>query len=186
MNLRPGVPWAAALLALGCGEATPPVPTAVVRTEPSSLCLHDDHATTVLVDGSESTASLTLVPAPPAADEPLELEWAFSGDAHQLLGEPSGVEVRLTAAGERPLHITLRVSHPSGGTATSLHTLPITLPAPAPSCAEAVCPTELECVEHGGQQICVPPEPCVFAADCPVCFDCDAALGRCLPRGGSR
>jgi hypothetical protein len=158
------------------------MPTAVVRTRPSSVCLHDDHRTTVVVDASESAAGLTLVPVPPAEDAPeLAFAWSFAGDAHELASEPTEVEVSLTTAGERPLHITLSVTNALGGTATSLHTLPLTIPAAPAPCDGGGCPVAQQCVTQGGEQICVPAGSCLFAADCPVCFRCDDELRLCVP-----
>jgi hypothetical protein len=179
--------WVGVLVAgslVGCGSAPTDPPTAVVHATPGSVCLDDGHATTVRVDASDSQAGLALVPVPPAEDEPpLIFTWAFSGAEHRELGRDAGeVEVTLTTAGDRPLHVDLTVRSASGGEAHTLFTLPITLPSVPEACVAGACPVGRECVDVSGRALCVDDDACEFDIDCAACFRCDVALERCVPR----
>ncbi len=181
--------WAVAVAALGavvlgCGSAPPDPPTAVIRAEPASVCQADDFSTTIQIDASGSTSGLALVPVPPGEDDPpLSFSWSFSGAAYEELGrDPTGVDLQLTTAGDRPLHIGLTVRNAAGGEASTLHTLPITLPEDVSCTEDADCKSPERCIAYAGAKICALDVDCTYNTDCPVCSLCDAGLRRCVPR----
>ena len=171
-----------AVFATGCGDAPPPSPTAVVRATPKSVCHADSFETRLRLDASESTEGLSLVPPPPAEQAPqLEFRWALSGAAHQIEGtDPSGIEMWVRTAGDRPLHVELTVTNVAGGEATTLHSVPITF-LDLGSCETDACSAGERCTEHHGRDVCVPDVSCAVPADCPVCLRCDDSLGSCVP-----
>jgi hypothetical protein len=130
---------AASVLA-ACGSRPPAPPTAVVRATPASVCQGDDYATTIALDASASSPSLALVPLPPSPDAPpLSFSWAFSGAAvRELSRSGGGMFLDVATAADRPLHVQLTVSAQDGGSATTLHTIPITVADPA-SCPKGPC-----------------------------------------------
>ncbi len=118
------------LAAPGCGEMPPPPPAVVIRASPEALCLGDDFRTEIALDGLGSTPHLTLIPVPPPQDAPPpEYQWALSGARHRVVGgDLDGPEVSVTSAGDRPLHVTLRVRVPGGGEGTAERSIPVVLP----------------------------------------------------------
>jgi hypothetical protein len=163
--------------ATGCGAPPADPPTAVIRANPASVCLNDDYQTDVWLDASESQPALSLVPVGDDPEGPsLSFEWSFAGAAYEERGrDPSGVEVQVATAGDRPLHVTLRVVNEAGGGATSTHSLPITIPE-IRAC-EAGCAAGSSCFEG----VCAPLGACEHDVDCPICWRCDVSR-RCLPR----
>lgn len=121
-----------------CGEPPPPAPSAVIALEPSSVCLGDDFQTLIRLDASESAPTLTLVPVAPEPDDPpLRLHWSFSGAEHRVVeGDVHSVELGVTTAGDRPLHVALEVENAEGGSATTLKTVAITLPGDGGPCPD--------------------------------------------------
>jgi hypothetical protein len=156
-----------------------------VRATPESVCEADAFRTTVELDASDSTPSLTLVPVErdPTAP-PLVFAWGFAGAAHEERGrDASGAKVRIGTAGDRPLHVTLAVRNAEDGQAETLFTLPITVPeVPRPCDAASACAAGEACLGGEGEALCAPDAPCAEDADCAVCSSCDAAVARCLPR----
>jgi hypothetical protein len=178
---------ATALLALaGCSDPPRDPPTAVIRATPSTICQGDAFTTPVTLDGSESATGLTLVPVPPAEGEPpLVFEWSLSGAEYELdVGTLESPEVRVTTAGDRPLHATLTVITLDFGEATSTLSVPITVPTWRP-CDGDRCPAGSVCKPAGDQAVCVPDRACEFNADCDVCMRCDIATGACVPQDGA-
>jgi len=118
----------AAAWAGSCGAPPPSVPAAVVEADPSAVCEGDGYRTPILLDASDSSPRLTLVPAagdPDAA--PLALEWRLSGAEWVLLeGDLASETLVVAIAGDRPLHVELEVRDAEGGTATALETVRIT------------------------------------------------------------
>jgi hypothetical protein len=149
-----------------------------VRADPSSVCLNDQFETTVRLDASESQPALSLVPVAEDPEGPsLSFEWSFAGAAYEDRGrDPSGIELLVATAGDRPLHVTLRVENEAGGEATTTHSVPITLPDFV--ACEAGCPAGSSCLEG----VCAPVAPCEHDVDCAVCWRCDEILDRCIPR----
>jgi len=173
---------ALAMAATGCGSPPIDPPTAVVRSDPASVCRGDNFQTPVRFDASESQPTITLVPVPadPAAP-PLELLWSFAGAEHKELGrDPSGIEVQLSTKGDRPLHVTLVVRNASGGEASTVFSLPITA-GEVRRCDEG-CPAGTGCLSTGGEQVCAPLGSCDLDIDCQVCWRCDADEDSCVPR----
>ncbi|MCC6525515.1 MAG: hypothetical protein IT373_22890 [Polyangiaceae bacterium] len=166
-----------------CGSPPPPPPTAVIRATPSSLCVNDDHATLLTLDGSASAAEVTLVPLPPLPDAPkLEYAWSLAGTSCALEGGSFGAALLfVTCAAERPLHVTLRVTSPSGGEAESLATVPITFPETV-RCDASACPDGERCVTSAGVAVCAPEASCEGDESCPACTRCDRDIGACVPK----
>jgi hypothetical protein len=179
MTLRAAI---AIALVVGCIGPPAHVPSAVVALDPGSVCQGDDLRSVIVVDGSLSSTRLSLVPvAPEPGEPPLAFEWSFSGAAVEIVGgtvTSERLEIRTT--GDRPVHVTLRVTNGDGAVAETLRTLPITVPE------VGVCAVDGECLEgercDGG--ICVPDHPCAEDRECEVCFVCDAARSTCVPRDG--
>lgn len=114
-------------LLLACGEPPPPAPSAVIRTCPTAVCLGDDFATNIHLDATKSAPRLTLVTDPDADPSKLDFQWSFSG-AKMLfdLGDESQADVVIAMAGDRPLHVELRVENEVGGVSTALETVAVT------------------------------------------------------------
>lgn len=171
-------------LAAACGGPPPDPPTAVIRADPATICRGDDHQTEIRFDATESTPALTLVPVGVDPDAPgLSYAWSFEGAAHEMVGgAPTDPEVRVTSAGDRPLHAHLEVTRADGGAARSLLSIPITVPDFRP-CGGG-CPSGAQCVPSHLGEVCVPSAPCEFDVDCPVCSECDLLVQICVPRAG--
>ena len=148
------------LVLCACGGPPPPPPTAVIVAEPPSLCEGDGHATPVLLDGRDSAARLTLVPVPPDPDAPpLTYEWSFQGAEHRVVdGDLGSDHLTITAAADRPLHVTLRVTNELGGVAESIQTVGITRPTAGPAVA---CGSDRDCgpCRRCEDRVCVRREP---------------------------
>jgi len=185
----PAAPWALLLATspwlLSCAEQPAEPPPAVVTAEPESVCYLDDFATPVTLDASGSAPSLTLVPAEvPEEGWSLVYDWVLSGAAHvELDRDPSDVWLQITTAGDRPLHVELTVHNDVGGEATTLFTLPITLPDPPRDCSDKGCPVDFECVAVAGGQWCAPARICESDDECPACLHCEEDVQRCFPDG---
>lgn len=117
-------------VAVGCGSPPPPAPSAVIVVAPSAVCAGDDHQTEIVIHARDSQSRLTLVPvAPEPSAPPLAIHWSFSGAEHRIVDEdPDRQQVVLTIAGDRPLHVRLRVRNADGGEAIALTTVGITPP----------------------------------------------------------
>ncbi len=124
---------AAAAFSAACGAPPESAPSAVVTSDPESVCLGDGFATPIVLDASDSAPRLTLVPAPPDPDAPpLRYRWTLSGSRWVLVeGVLDGERLVVAIEGDRPLHVELSVSDAEGGTATTDHTVAVTLPDPA-------------------------------------------------------
>lgn len=135
--------WAVALCC-ACAETSPHPPSAVAVAEPDSVCLGDAHATPVLLDARESAQRLTLVPeAEPPDLPPLRYTWTLEGDEHRVVdGNLGSEQITVTLAGERPLHVSLRVESSAGSVSETMITVSVTEPesGPGPSCE-----SDLEC-----------------------------------------
>jgi hypothetical protein len=177
-------------LALACGGPPADTPSAVILVSPDTVCQGDAHRTRILLDGRMSSRHLTLVPVPPedtsypdgAMVTPLTFAWHLDGDEHVVTsGSLTDSALEITVLGERPLHVTLTTTNLAGGSATSLRTLPITLPTdwPRRCTIDAPCP--------GGAcdtaaSACVATVHCANDSGCDPCFVCDAATSLCTPR----
>lgn len=167
------------IAAMGCLGAPPPVPSAVIRIEPSAICEDDAFHTAITLDGSASMPRLTLVPAPIDEDEPsLRFAWHLEGAGHTIEGALDGDRIIARSLGDRPLHVSLTVTNGEGASATSVRTVAITRPE------RVYCDREDQCLEgercHLGD--CVPDHPCAEDAECEPCFVCDVAASSCVPR----
>ncbi len=125
-----------ACLGFACGEPPPPSPSAVINASPKAVCVGDDFATTILLDAKDSAPYLTLVYVAPDPDAPpLELDWSFTGsETRSIDGDKKSVELSLAMAGDRPLHVKLRVENSEGGVAEALQTIAVT------PLVDGVCP----------------------------------------------
>lgn len=132
-----------ALLLAACAQSSPHPPSAVAVAEPDAVCLGDEHRTPVLLDARESAQRLTLVPeAEPPDLPPLRYFWELQGDEHRIVdGDLQSEQLTVTVAGERPLHVWLRVESSEGGSSETMISLSVTeASGPGPSCT-----SDLEC-----------------------------------------
>lgn len=123
----------AAVVCTACGAPPPGAPSAVVTSDPESVCLGDDYRTPIVLDAGDSAPRLTLVPPAPDPDAPpLRFEWDLSGSAWALLeGDLDAERLVVAIAADRPLHAELTVREAGGGVARTLHTIAVTRPDPA-------------------------------------------------------
>jgi hypothetical protein len=175
--------------ALACGGPPADTPSAVILLSPESICQGDAYRTPIHLDGTMSSHHLSLVPLPPedsaypdgAVVAPLTFAWSLDGDATRITsGTTTSSMLTVTAAGTRPLHISLTTTNLVGGSATSLRTLSITLPTPWPSfCSDdGMCPGGSCVGTHcEGSVTCSMSTPCANP-----CFVCDATSSVCVPR----
>lgn len=168
-------------LLIACGGPPPDPPSAVVALSPATICEGDGHHTEVLLDGSDSSVHLTLVPVAPDPDEPpLRFSWVLSGaDFVITAGSLTSDLLAVTSAGDRPLHAALTVTNGVGGVATTLRTVSITpfereRCSDDSDCSAGVCATDVEA--------CIPDHACDDDGDCAACFACETSTSRCLPR----
>ena len=121
-------------IGLACSSPPPPSPSAVIELAPSSVCQNDDFQTPIQLDGSQSAATLTLVPVAPDPDAPpLRFAWSFSGSDRRVVeGDAHSEKLAVTLAGDRPLHVSLEVENSEGGSARALATVAITLGGACP------------------------------------------------------
>ena len=168
----------------GCGgDPGVATPTAVITARPDALCLGDDYQTIVELDASNSAPGLTLLPATaPLEGFALVYAWELTGAAHRIEGQdPKGITLRVSTAGDRPLHVALTVTNEEGGQATSLRSLPVTLPPALKPCVAGSCPAGERCLPLDGEDRCVLALDCEILADCPPCYRCDKLQGACVP-----
>ncbi len=188
------------LYALACGGPPADTPSAVILLTPDTICQGDAHRTSVTIDGTMSSRHLSLVPLPPedtsfdpdgAMAAPIEYAWSLDGDEHTITGGSlTSSTITVTAAGDRPLHISLTTRNRVGGTATSLRTLPITVPTtwPRHCSSDAACPGGACRVDDAGGADAGPSSgTCVGAhcsadRNCAPCFVCDTTQMTCVPR----
>jgi hypothetical protein len=173
--------FASAALA-ACGGPGPDEPSAVIDLVPETICLGDDHATEVLMDGRASSAHLALIPVAPApGDPPLVFSWELSGaEARIVSGGLDRDRLVVTTAGDRPLHVTLAVTNAAGGVAEHLRTLSITLPERTACTSSSACGAGQVCASDLG--VCIVDHDCASDDDCEPCTICELPGGRCVPR----
>lgn len=127
---------AAASIGFGCGEPPPEVPSAVIKASPASVCFGDSYATPIHLDAKDSSAHLTLAyvrPDPKAP--PLAFHWTFSGSESEIDdGDVDGDTLIVKIAGDRPLHVRLRVENAEGGVTEALTTISVTPRDPNGDC----------------------------------------------------
>lgn len=188
MFRRAAIVFVSAFL-LACGGPPPDTPSAVILLTPGTICQGDAQRTSILIDGTMSSRHLALVPLPPedtsypdgAMPIALTFAWTLEGDAHTIsAGSLTSSTVTVTAAGDRPLHVTLTTTNLAGGTATSLRTLPITVPTvwPTNCTADTDCPGGACASGH-----CAGTTHCASSATCDPCFTCETIHMTCVPRG---
>ena len=131
-------------LVCACAPSSPHPPSAVAVAEPDTVCLGDDHRTPILLDARESAQRLTLVPeAEPPDLPPLTYAWVLEGDDVRIIdGDMASEQLTVTMAGERPLHVYLRVESAAGGTSDTAITVSVTQ---AEDGAEVACSSDREC-----------------------------------------
>ena len=139
-----GISAGLALVGAACAGPPPPAPSAVIEASPRAVCLGDGNATRITLDSSSSSPELTLVPVPrKPTDPPLGILWSFAGSAYEITeGDPTADVVTLTMAGDRPLHVTLRVENAEGGVTEAVTTIAVT-----PRDATGGCPLPVESAE---------------------------------------
>jgi hypothetical protein len=123
--------------ALACGSPPPSPPSAVITATPEAVCQGDDYRTSVHLDGSKSSADLSLVYSPPAPNAPpLVYAWSFEGSEYMLsnASDPTSDAVDVTMAGDRPLEVHLQVQNAAGGVSVTLLTIAITPPDASGRC----------------------------------------------------
>ncbi len=131
----------AAVLALldGAGACSGPPPAAtspVIVATPTTVCLGDDYRTPITLDGTQSTAALTLVPSPAEAGAaPLTYLWTLAGSAYRIVsGTLTSDRLTVRIAGDQPLQVDLNVQNSMGGSADTTATISVT------SLDAGVCP----------------------------------------------
>jgi hypothetical protein len=146
------------VVAMACGSPPSPAPSAVVNATPASVCAGQE--TVVELDSSGTAGHLTLVPAPPDPSEyPLTVRWSFPGfelatcatamapciegvdHTNEQLMTPSDVSsLSIRVAGDRPLHVALRVTNAKGGVGDAFATISLTLPDDTGQCPLPAAP----------------------------------------------
>ncbi len=141
-----------ALASGACSATPPPATSAVILATPTSVCFGDDYRTPITLDGTQSTPTLTLVPAPPGPGAPsLSYAWTLGGSAYRFVGPDGGdaaapgslTSDRLTVAikGDRPLEVGLTVTTAQGGTGSTSTTIAVTVPGDGGDAGDAgACP----------------------------------------------
>ena len=140
-----------------CAGPPPPAPSPVIVTTPTTVCVGDDYKTEIIVDGTQSTPTLTLVPAPFEAGL-LTYAWTLTGSAYRITsGSLTTPKLTVEMAGTEPLQVALDLRAVGGGSLTTTATVAITLlneagvcPLTLPGCALApldasVCPDGSTC-----------------------------------------
>ena len=129
------------VLAVACGEPPPPAPSAVINASPKAVCVGDGFATAIHLDAKQSLPYLTLVYVrPPADSPPLKYTWSFEGSATTLEdGSLDADALVVRMAGDRPLHVRLRVENSVGGVSEALTSIAVT-----PLDASGACPLPSE------------------------------------------
>jgi hypothetical protein len=127
---------AATAAVASCGSPPADPPGVVIVADPPAICQDDAYRTTIVVDGSRSTARLTHVPvAPPPGEPPLSFTWSFAGASSRIVGgDPNGPRLEIRTAGDRPLHVTLTARTASSGEGSTTLTIPITVAEPGSPC----------------------------------------------------
>ena len=175
----------AAAWVLSCSEPPPQPPTAVIVAAPDFVCQGESFGVEHALHARFSAPRLNLAPVPAEpGDGVLDFRWSIAGDEHRVVqGDLRSVELVVALAGERPLHLELRVRSDIGGEALTPMTLPLVMPS-APSCGVEGCSEGFDCVELRGERRCVPSAECQSDADCgaEACLVCDPTLVRCVPR----
>jgi hypothetical protein len=133
---------ALALALMGCGSPPPPAPSAVIDTNPGSVCQGDDHETPVHLDATASAPRLTLVPVAPREGEAItSIRWTFTGSEYRIVeGSEQSLELKVTLQADRPLHVRLTLENDAGGEAEARTTISVTERLPDGSCPERVEP----------------------------------------------
>jgi hypothetical protein len=129
----------AGLLATACNGPPPPAPSPVILATPTTVCLGDDYKTPIMLDGTQSSATLTLVPAPVDANAPpLVYLWTLTGSAYRLVsGTLTSDKLVVRMAGTEPLQVDLNVMNSMGGSADTTATVSVTLPSSGDGGAES-------------------------------------------------
>ena len=129
---------AAVSWALCCNGPPPGAPSPVIVATPITVCLGDAYKTPITLDGTQSSPTLTLVPAPPAPNAPpLKFLWTLTGAAYRIAdgGTLTSEKLTVTTAGDHPLQVDLNVQNTqSGGSDDSTTTIAVTLPNDAGAC----------------------------------------------------
>lgn len=122
------VALAASTLVLSCASPPAPAPSAVITASPAAVCLGDGFSTPIALDATKSASRLTLVYAGKEPGEPpLSFSWSFSGSDRRIDdGTSTSEQLIVRVAGDRPLHVRLRVTNAAGGVTEALTTIAIT------------------------------------------------------------
>jgi hypothetical protein len=115
-----------------CGSPPPPAPSVVITATPSAVCFGDDFQTEIVLDAAKSARHLSLVPAPPDPNAPpLKIKWSFAGSQIRIEGDPTrdhtaDEQITVRMAGDRPLHVKLRVENDEHGVTEAVTTIAVT------------------------------------------------------------
>ncbi len=142
-----GAVGAVTLGGTACNGPPPAAPSPVIIATPSTVCLGDHYETPITLDGTQSSAMLTLVPSPTDANAPpLHYLWTLTGSAYRIAEvdagggrlEPSGTltsdKLTVTIAGDQPLQVDLSIQNSTGGSADTTTTISVTVPNDAGDC----------------------------------------------------
>ena len=140
-GLAAGMGIAATLLFEGaaCNGPPPDAPSPVIIATPTTVCLGDDYMTPITLDGTQSSATLTLVPSPADANAPpLQYLWTLTGSLYRIADvdaggghlRPSGTltsdKLTVTMAADQPLQVDLSVQNAQGASADTTTTIAVT------------------------------------------------------------
>jgi hypothetical protein len=119
-----------AIVVLSCASPPPPAPSAVITASPASVCAGDAFTTLIALDATKSASRLTLVyVGKDPTEPPLSFAWSFSGAEVRIEdGKQTDDKLVVRVAGDRPVHVRLRVTNAAGGVTDTLATIALTLP----------------------------------------------------------
>lgn len=139
--MRRSAAWLVCVVAVACGEPPPPAPSAVINASPKAVCLGDAFQTAIHLDAKQSLPALSLVYVrPPAGSPPLKYTWSFEGSEATVEDGSRDADVLVVRmAGDRPLHVRLRVENSVGGVSDALTSIAVT-----PLDASGACPLPAE------------------------------------------
>lgn len=111
-----------------CTNTPEDVPSAVITSDPDSICAGDAYRTSISLSAKESAPHLTLVATKPDPNEPpLAFTWSFTGAPIQIVtGDAHTPTIVVQTTGDRPLEVNLHVVNGEGAATDAIHTISVT------------------------------------------------------------